>query len=355
MPSLCYCGKVRKYIPCDQRDELRESFNYGQVTLNEGEEEFDSFDGCFNCGGECGRIFDCGVHACERKCHAEDATLAHCPFSPDVVSHCPCGKTGLEDLLSEQRESCSDKIPQCDKVCEKPLPCGHVCRQRCHSGRCNPCFQTVEVHCRCGRTMVNTMCDRGDVAFAAPSPQCLRICKAQLNCGRHECGEHCCAGERRAAERTQAAKRKGGRGGGASNAPGGADEIEAEHICVRVCGRTLRCGLHTCEQMCHKGACPSCLEAVFEEIACACGRTVLQPPQPCGTKAPECRFDCTRPTACGHPKVQHNCHPDSATCPRCPFLVEKPCVCRKQTLKNQPCWFDEVRCGQPCGKKLKCG
>jgi transcriptional repressor NF-X1 len=36
-------------------------------------------------------------------------------------------------------------------------------------------------------------------------------------------------------------------------------------------------------------------------------------------------------------------------------LVEKKCICGKKSLKNQPCWFEEVRCGLPCGKTLKCG
>ncbi|KAF2972320.1 hypothetical protein GQX73_g1233 [Xylaria multiplex] len=54
-------------------------------------------------------------------------------------------------------------------------------------------------------------------------------------------------------------------------------------------------------------------------------------------------------------KVAHNCHPDDLACPKCPFLVEKRCVCGKKMLKNQPCWFEEPRCGLPCDKKLKCG
>ena len=97
------------------------------------------------------------------------------------------------------------------------------------------------------------------------------------------------------------------------------------------------------------------MEAVFDEISCSCGKTVLQPPQPCGTRPPECRFDCTKPRPCGHPIVSHQCHPDDTSCPKCPFLVEKLCICGKKTLKNQPCWFGEARCGLPCGNKLKCG
>lgn len=104
----------------------------------------------------------------------------------------------------------------------------------------------------------------------------------------------------------------------------------------------LKCGNHLCAELCHKGPCSSCLEAIFEEISCSCGRTVLQPPQPCGTRPPECRFDCTRQRSCSHPQIKHQCHEDSETCPKCPFLVDKPCICGKRTLKNQPCWFTEV-------------
>ncbi|KAI0996657.1 hypothetical protein K3495_g11526 [Podosphaera aphanis] len=113
---------------------------------------------------------------------------------------------------------------------------------------------------------------------------------------------------------------------------------------------------HSCGQTCAKPRASECPHpSVFDEISCACGRTVLQPPQPCGTNAPNCKFDCHRQPRCGHPKVKHSCHQDSEACPKCPFLVEKLCICGKKSLKNQPCWFSEARCGLACGKKLKCG
>ncbi|KAJ0121127.1 nf-x1-type zinc finger protein nfxl1 [Diaporthe amygdali] len=34
--------------------------------------------------------------------------------------------------------------------------------------------------------------------------------------------------------------------------------------------------------------------------------------------------------------VEHQCHPDDVDCPKCPFLVEKRCICGKEILKNQP-------------------
>ena len=198
--------------------------------------------------------------------------------------------------------------------------------------------------CRCGRTSTETTCSlRGD-----SQPECSRVCRAVLSCGKHVCGNTCCADERTAIER-QAAKRK------KNVRPVPAEVFEAEHICVKTCGKPLSCQKHTCQNICHRGPCLSCPEAIFEEISCACGRTVLQPPQPCGTVAPQCRYDCTRPRPCGHPEVKHNCHPADTPCPICPFLVDKTCVCGKRTIKNKPCGLDEAHCGLTCDKVLKCG
>lgn len=345
VPSSCYCGRERKDVPCGSRN-VKESYNYGH--LQKGTEGLETslgskFQGAFTCQAFCGRKFDCDVHKCQKGCHPLDEKEAHCPLSPDVVTHCPCGKTPLEEISTEPRQSCSDEIPHCAKACEKPLPCGHRCQDLCHTGTCKTCFQMTDITCRCGRNTMETTC-HGIPANQVPSPECRRMCKVLMNCGRHQCDLRCCPGEK-AAKQRQANKRKTGID----------EEIEGEHICTRTCGRLLKCGRHFCQQLCHKGPCPSCLEAVFSEVTCSCGRTTLYPPQPCGTTVPQCRFNCTRARACGHPQVEHQCHPDDVECPKCPFLVERPCVCGKSVLANQPCWFDKPRCGKPCGKRLKCG
>lgn len=344
--STCYCGREHKEIPCEQRDDILESYNYGQLQAKSDDPNIlpgSWFEGSFTCKVPCARKFDCGVHECKKECHPVDEEAAHCPLSPDVVTHCPCGKTPLGDIMNEPRISCSDEIAHCTKKCGKILPCGHQCQDICHTGACQPCFQKVDITCRCSRTTVQSTC-HGVPPSEVMKPECKRVCRALLNCGRHQCYSHCCAGEKRAAKR-QANKRR----------LAGTEDVEDEHICTRTCGRLLKCGKHFCQQLCHKGACPSCLEAVFDEITCSCGRTTLYPPQPCGSRIPQCRFPCTRARACGHPQVEHQCHPDDVECPKCPFLVEKTCICGKEVLRNQPCWFAEARCGRPCGKRLKCG
>lgn len=270
--STCYCGKEQREIPCEQRDDVLESFNYGQFQAKDETETPAGiwFEGSFTCDKPCTRKFDCDVHQCQKGCHPHEEDVAHCPLSPDVVTHCPCGKTSLEDIMLRSRRSCSDKIEHCPKRCGKTLACGHQCQDLCHIGACEPCFQKMDVACRCGRTTVSTAC-HGVPVSEVEKPECPRVCRALMNCGRHQCDSRCCAGEKRAAKR-QASRR---RAGGPAN-----EDVEDEHICTRTCNRLLKCGKHFCQQLCHKGPCPSCLEAIFDEISCSCGRTTLFPPQP---------------------------------------------------------------------------
>ncbi|KAF2767426.1 hypothetical protein EJ03DRAFT_296577 [Teratosphaeria nubilosa] len=346
VPARCYCGQVEKAIICAERAEPKKS---GTASTLPGEETASMYwIGQFDCGNTCGRLLDCQVHSCQMSCHPQERDRSHCSRAPDVVTHCSCGKTPLSELSGAPRTSCSDPIPSCSKPCGNLLRCGHVCESICHTGPCGSCRKIVDISCRCGRVTSKSVCHQG----AEEPPQCARVCRTLLSCGRHNCDERCCSGESTARER-QSAKRKHRPLNSAARPV--EEGFEAEHICTRQCGRTLKCGIHVCSELCHKGQCNTCREAIFEEIACHCGKTVLQPPLPCGTKPPLCRFPCNRRKHCGHPQTAHNCHGEDEACPKCPFLVEKRCLCGKHTLKNQPCWLQDARCGKICDKSLRCG
>lgn len=166
-------------------------------------------------------------------------------------------------LGAGQREKCTDPIPKCGKVCNKPLKCGHPCQKKCHEGDCGVCLKTVEIVCRCGKTFSNGLCAQG---FEYEPPMCVRNCRVTLNCQRHECGEKCCPGERAAAERiAHSQKKKKSRPLGSAN-PNIDEGFESEHICTRTCGKLLKCGTHYCPMLCHRGPCNSCLEASWEEL-----------------------------------------------------------------------------------------
>jgi len=113
--SRCYCGRVERSIPCSERDDERES-----------QLEGDSWTGSFDCQQIETRKYDCDEHSYESTCSPQRPEPKHCPFSPDIVTDCPCGKTPLSVLLPEPRPNCSAPIPHCQKKCQKTLACGYV-------------------------------------------------------------------------------------------------------------------------------------------------------------------------------------------------------------------------------------
>lgn len=87
-------------------------------------------------------------------------------------------------------------------------------------------------------------------------------------------------------------------------------------------------------------------------MVCYCGRTVLDPPIPCGTRI-NCNYPCSRPLLpCGHPKTPHSCHEEPSPCPPCPSLTNKLCACGKKTVNNVRCSQEKVSCGAKCGKSV---
>ncbi|KAK7204833.1 hypothetical protein BZA70DRAFT_185816 [Myxozyma melibiosi] len=339
--SSCYCGKEDKDVKCCQTLPARKSFFIDQ----DGDEAW--WSAIWKCENVCDREFDCGVHHCQKSCHVQDIEPAHCPLSPDVVKTCPCGKHAVSEILGHERSSCEEVVPTCRDQCGKTLACGHLCKLVCHTGACGPCTEEVTVPCLCGHNMITLPC--ADLIFG--TPRCRRICRIQLNCQRHECGQPCCPGEKLGQERLLKFRRKDV----LQQQQVLEDIIEPQHICTATCNNMLKCGNHRCQITCHRGPCPPCLEASFEELTCNCGRTKMMPPIPCGTKPPRCKYQCTRVPACGHPAVKHNCHLDDEECPKCPYFVERRCMCGKSLQKNQPCSRQNVSCGNICNKLLSCG
>lgn len=276
----CFCGKEEKSVKCGWKkaDEVECG-----VRDDDGER---TWRARFGCGRECGRLYDCGEHSCQevclvsafsrhstdslvQPCHPHSIAPLPCPRSPDFVTHCPCGQTPLVDFMVKPRQKCTDPIPTCGKPCPSPQSgCDHPCGRKCHEGDCPPCEASVIAVCRCGESKITMKCwERKEMDETGEMVLCDRICHALRSCGRHECSRICCPlaykaknkGKKR--EFTLVEEDEGGL-----------------HTCPLVCGKLLSCGIHTCPQLDHKGPCGRCLEASYDELACACGRTVMQPP-----------------------------------------------------------------------------
>ncbi|KAI8606394.1 hypothetical protein EDD21DRAFT_298207 [Dissophora ornata] len=322
----CYCGKHERKAPCGDGEP--------RITIKDG----GKFTGFYECKEICHRPLTCGHHECTKTCHPLNGEPGQCSARPEVVKTCPCGAKTIEVLLmGKHRTSCTDPIPVCESICKKTLNCGHRCMQKCHLGKCTPCKMTADVACRCGSTHVQRICS--EIAlYDSKRPTCGKLCQDLRACGKHQCTNRCCPAK---------GQSKGSRTDGAPH--------EA-HACTLICGKKLRCGVHSCEMLCHKGHCNPCLNASFDELSCGCGRTVLFPPIACGTPIPKCKYSCNRESSCGHASFSsHPCHPDSEPCPPCTMQVAKQCMCRKTTMPNIPCYMAHPSCGKICGKGLDCG
>jgi transcriptional repressor NF-X1 len=306
-----------------------------------------------SCGLKCDRNLTCGFHKCQATCHAGECQP--CSLTPSKLTHCPCAKTPMRELLLSKRiirTSCNDPVPCCDKKCERIRACNwthgdatvHLCEATCHTGECPPCEKLIEIKCRCGRESKSIKCcEQGAREFL-----CERKCQKKKSCGKHFCNEKCC--------------------------PNNGDE----HICMQICNKVLSCGLHNCEELCHKGPCRRCLGIIsfyfylislnkkynailciivasFEERICHCGHTVQYPPIRCGTLPLDCSQPCARHHSCDHP-VAHNCHWDDNKCPPCSYLTSRMCMGEHELRHNIPCHMKDVSCGKPCMRQLKnCG
>lgn len=320
----CFCGRRNESLQCWQVEPT------GKMNIEAG---------VFSCEMECPKTLPCGNHMCGNNCHP--GACGECEFSPSAVRTCPCGKKNLKDIqaVGVERQTCLDPIPTCQQTCGKILPCKmHSCKSLCHTGPCPACEVPVEQKCRCGASRQQAACYltlKDDTTKEDDLFLCDRKCGQMRSCGRHRCNDRCC----------RAANIKPG-----SHLYGPA--TRDPHLCMLPCGKKLRCKQHNCEELCHPGHCPPCMETTFTELSCACGRTSIPPPVPCGTPLPSCQYPCSVPQVCGH-EATHLCH--FGDCPPCTVAVAKECVGNHVVLRGVPCGSRDIKCNKLCGKTRQCG
>ena len=278
--SRCWCGKERKDLACGEGEEKE-----CNILTADGKE---SWIGKFGCDNVCGRyvpvfflvfharnpssrLFNCGIHKCSMMCHPPSPVAPECPFSPSVVTHCPCGKHLLSDPSAPSyfrnnmkliRTACTDPVPTCTSLCEKPLEgCTHSCCAPCHTGPCPPCAVPLVRPCRCGATTSPIICSAAQAETESTAFLCNRPCGALRSCGHHQCSRICCPLANIANATSKSKKKAVG-----SNAGVEFVDVEGWHLCDVVCGKPLSCGNHRCEERDHRGPCPPCFRSSFEEV-----------------------------------------------------------------------------------------
>ncbi|XP_069476640.1 transcriptional repressor NF-X1 [Ambystoma mexicanum] len=280
-----------------------------------------------SCGKTCGKPLPCGsqdfIHTCENLCH--EGECGNCSRTSTISCRCsfkskevPCAVirseadlTFLCDKRCNKKRQCGrhkcneiccvDKEHKCSLICGHKLNCGlHRCEEPCHRGNCQTCWQTSfdELTCFCGESVIFP-----PVACGTRPPECKNSCTR-----RHECDHpvfHSCHSEEKCPPCTYLTQKWCmGKHELRSNIPCHLTDIS----CGLHCNQILKCGMHKCKRICHKGEC------LIEEDC----------KQPCTIPRPDCSHPCMAP-----------CHP-SLACPAtsCNTKVELHCECgrRKESM-----------------------
>ncbi|XP_025070859.1 transcriptional repressor NF-X1 isoform X3 [Alligator sinensis] len=277
-----------------------------------------------SCGKTCGKPLSCDfIHTCEHLCHEGECG----PCSRTSTVYCRCGFKTKEvpcallknkaaitfmcDKRCNKKRSCGrhkcneiccvDKEHKCSLVCGRKLNCGlHRCEEPCHRGNCQTCWQTSfdELTCYCGESVIYP-----PVPCGTQPPECKNPCTRP-----HECDHpvyHSCHSEEKCPPCTYLTQKWCmGKHELRHNIPCHLTDIS----CGLRCSQVLKCGMHKCKRICHKGDC------LIDE---------------------ECKQPCTIPRVyCNHPCMAP-CHP-SLPCPTtsCNTKVDLQCECgrRKESM-----------------------
>ncbi|KAL4228883.1 NFX1-type zinc finger-containing protein 1 [Mactra antiquata] len=314
----------------------------------------------FICNKSCARTCDKN-HPCKKRCHEKcycevvikrihpcgHDKYVKCGDKDDIISFkceevcrkkLPCGHTCLQKCIEDckctvmvQRliPKCGHDVEvpccanpnalQCNRFCERILPCGHPCRRRCREN-CFPCLYNVKIlRPDCGH-LSSIQCD-----FAKNETQCMEQCGRTMTCG-HKCKDVCSfKNEKNSTLRC----------------PNG-HNLE----CMELCDYRLKCG-HRCMELCSTCKASGYHARCNKESKCylICGHTAVTS---CGYIKP-CDRLCKR--SCKHGRCEHICN---CLCVPC----KEPCSwqCEHYTctkLCGEIC--DRPRCNLSCEKLLRCG
>ena len=228
------------------------------------------------CEKRCPKQLPCG-HCCELRCYQCEKGCPPC--SKKVLRDMTCGHSIL--LLCHK----DPKKAFCTEVCNKKLPCGHLCKLKCSEPCSKLCQVRIEKELSCGHTT------QAKCSEHLQDLNCNAPCSSKLLC------DHTCHGT--------CGQCRNGR----------------LHVrCAANCGRTLPCG-HICDFPCTSN-CPPC----NKQCTNLCNHS--QCPKKCHEPCDPCAEDCS--WQCEHFKCTK----------RCGELCDRP-PC------NEPC-TKALPCGHPC-------
>ncbi|XP_075242842.1 protein shuttle craft-like isoform X2 [Convolutriloba macropyga] len=230
--------------------------------------------------------------------------------------------------------------------------CVHPCTLLCHPGPCPPCEAMVTRDCDCGKQTITVRCDKAVI-------KCDQVCGRELSCKKHKCEKTCHRGSCGDCTETVEVNCFCGK----NKATRVCSEFIEQYSCKEVCDKSLNCGNHKCEKVCHSGECAKCETSLAVIQTCPCGKfpvSVFGERLSCLDKVPTCGNICGKVLRCGPTQQRHRCQLVCHTgpCPLCPLDTQSQCRCGANTVtvKCQQIIANDgdILCTRVCKRKLHC-
>ncbi|KAJ8972173.1 hypothetical protein NQ314_000301 [Rhamnusium bicolor] len=352
--SKDFVKSKKKFDAASQRERLEEMLNRRLLECLVCCEKIKHIDKVWNCM-QCYHILHLScVAAWAKSSKVENGW--RCPACQNVCTDVPIHYMCYCSKKIDPRYDPSTIPHGCGEIClRKGRTCEHRCTILCHPGPCPDCNVMVSKPCGCGSTQQVVKCST-DMEIV-----CDSICNKTLDCGIHKCKSRCHSGNCSSCSeiiKQECYCGKVGRKVSCSAEFSGS----TQYACEDICGKTLTCGNHKCQRICHEGLCDTCIRDVNIIHTCPCGKTPLEIPRTsCLDPIPCCDKICGRSLKCGQPSLPHKCRElcHEGICPPCPLTTVVRCRCGHMD-KELPCEklttkADDARCEKKCTKKRMCG
>lgn len=244
----------------------------------------------------------------------------------------------------------------------------HSCGEQC--GRTDNCVHPCTLFCHPGphaicQSFVQRFCPCGKSSRTFQCSmketfECEDICGKTLSCGVHNCQESCHQGECKPCEESIemkcfCAKESKTETCCADNA------LITKYSCSKVCDLPLGCNNHRCELTCHPQKCGTCLLSPEFIKTCPCGQTKVEVDQrtSCTDPIPLCRGQCAKTLKCGPLSSPHACTKSChlGECQPCGKSTSVKCRCGRieEKIACKELTSTDVRCKKKCIKFKTCG
>ncbi|CAD8155116.1 unnamed protein product [Paramecium octaurelia] len=344
-----------------------------------------------SCSFQCDRIIDCGHKCklfCRDKCKCNEIVDLNLPCNHKIRAL--CGTDPLSQKCHEKQEisfsKCNHKseflcyqrekyIYKCQSICQKKLPCGHICDKLCsvdcgfcvnkcqkplpcgHENKCqNLCFQncspcevSVLTNLKCGHT-AEFSCSQQKQQIL--THLCQQPCNKKRLCGHYDqvCKNKCneqCSPCQKLVQRTLSCGHK------IDVRCHDADYIVQNTNCVKQCEKPRKCGHDSaCKSYCYQ-PCSPCLFMIKKKLGC--GHTI---DVECykENQQHQCQEKCEKKRACKHDqKCKNLCFEVCSPCEeiishtfKCGHTLKFQCHSSQESISN-------FSCNEPCILKRKCG